>query len=218
MTATMRPVTGTMQLAVSFRLLTRPVGTRTWTAIVAPGLGTWVSPTDPTTLGQRPGDVWTVSHPVSDLTGPAAYRFSVVFRWLGSDGRILEQQKLTSGVCQQPELRPNLVVGTVSVMASPAGRSRRIYAATISNTGLTAASGVPVQLAVGEAVMRQTIKRIAAHASRVVKFTGPACNAATPATVTVDPDDRIDVSSRAGAVANVTCTLPPGFMNGTPVH
>lgn len=217
-TATMRPLAGTQQLEASFSLLERPAGTRAWTAVAGAGLGAWVSPTDPLTLGQRPGDVWTVSHPVTDLPGPAAYRFSVVFRWLGTGGKILGQQKLGSGVCQQPELRPDLVVGTVTLMPSPAGRNRRVYAATISNTGLTAASAVPVELTVGSVVARKTIKRIDAHGSQTVRFMGPACNAATPATVTVDPADQIDVSSRTGAVANVSCTLPSGLMRGIPVH
>lgn len=217
-TATMRPLTGTQQLAMSFQLLARPAGTSAWTAITGPGLGTWVSPTDPPTLGRRPGDVWRVSHPVADLAGPVAYRFTVVFRWLGSGGKILGQQTLTSGVCQQQELRPDLVVGSVTMRPSPAGGNRRVYAATISNTGLTAASAVPVQLSVGGAVVLRTIKRIGAHRSVVVKFTAPACNAATPATVTVDPADRIDVASRAGAVANVSCTLPSGFPSGIRAH
>jgi len=205
----MRPLKGTKKLAVNVRLLDKPAGVHTWSPILAPGLGQWLSPTDPPTLGQRPGDVWNVRHPVADLTAPAAYRFSVDFRWLGAGGRVLGDQTLTSTVCQQPELRPDLVVGSVAV--TPASRrTRRIYAATISNTGATAATEVAVELNVGGTILQRTIKRLEPHSSQVVKITGPACSAVAPASVTVDPDDRIDVSSRAQAVAQASCVPTPG--------
>ena len=65
--------------------------------------------------------------------------------------------------------------------------------------------------------MPQTIKRLAPHSSQRVKLTGPACNAAVPASVTVDPNDQIDVSSRAQAVAQVNCAATPVGTNGAPV-
>ena len=211
-TATMRPLKGTQKLSVDVRLLDRAAGVRTWTPVTGPGLGQWLSPTDPPTLGQRPGDVWNIRHPVADLTAPAAYRFSVEFRWFGIGGKVLGGETLTSTTCQQPELRPDLVVGTVAVTPAPR-RNRRIYATTISNTGATAATGVLVELNVGGTIVDRTIKRLARHASQDVRFNAPACNAAVPASVTVDPDDRIDVSSRAQAVAQVDCAPP----SGTPV-
>jgi CARDB len=211
-TATIRPLKGTQKLSVDFRLLERPGGVHTWSPITASGLGQWLSPTDPPTLGRRAGDVWNVRHPVADLAAPAGYRFSVDFRWIGGSGKILGEQTLTSTVCQQPELRPDLVVGTVGLTPVAAHPNRRSYTATISNTGATAAAGVLVELNVGGTIVQQTIARLAPHSSQVLKFKGPACNAAVPASVTADPNDQIDVSSRAQAVAQVDCAV-----SGAPV-
>jgi len=215
-TATMRPLKGTQKLNVNVRLQDRAAGTHTWLTIAAPGLGQWLAPTDPPTLGRRPGDVWNVRHPVADLTAPAAYRFSVQFRWLGAGGRVLGAESLTSATCQQPELRPDLVVGTVAVTPA-ARRNRRVYATTISNTGATAASQVLVELNVGGTIVQHTIPRLGPHSSQVVKFTGPACSTVAPASVTVDPNNQIDVSSRAQAVAQVSCVATSAAVNGTPV-
>lgn len=216
-TATMRPLKATHTLNVEFRLLEKPTGATTWTQVPGPGLGQWLAPTDPPTLGERAADVWNVNHPVADLAGPAAYRFSVSFRWLATRGRVLGTQTLTSAVCKQPELRPDLVVGAVTVTPT-ARRTRRVYTATISNTGATAASAVSVELNVDGTIVQKTIKLLRPHAKSVVKLTGPACNAATPASVTVDPADQIDVSTRAQAAVNVVCPPAAGLMNGTPVR
>jgi CARDB len=215
-TATMRPLKGTQKLSINVKLLDKAAGLQTWSPVTGPGLGQWLSPTDPPTLGQRPADVWNVRHPVTDLTAPVAYRFSVQFRWFGTGGKVLGGQTLSSDVCQQPELRPDLVVGTVAV-TSAGRRTRRAYTTTISNTGATAASQILVELNVAGTIVPQTIKRLAPHSSQRLKFTGPACNAAVPASVIVDPNDQIDVSSRAQAVAQVNCTATPVGTNGAPV-
>lgn len=207
MTATMRPLARTRKLMMNVRLMDRTTVAPAWAAVVAPGFGQWISPTSPATLGQRPGDVWNVRHPVTDLTAPVSYRFVVEFRWIGAAGRLLGQQTLNSAVCQQPELRPDLTVGTVAVTPA-ANRTKQVYTTTISNIGATAATDFQVALSDAGVVVPKTIKYLGPHASRVVSFTGPACTAAQPPTVTADPGDQVDVYSRAQAVAQVTC--PPG--------
>src|SRR6201995_1522253 len=52
--ATMRPVTATRQLEIKFGLSVTAPG-QSATAVVASGLGQWLTPTDPT-LGRRAGD------------------------------------------------------------------------------------------------------------------------------------------------------------------
>jgi hypothetical protein len=203
-TATMRPLVRTRKLMMNVRLMDRSAPTPGWSMVTASGLGQWISPTDPPTLGQRPGDIWNVRHPVADLTGPAAYRFVVEFRWIGAAGKVLGDETLNSSVCEQPELRPDLTVGPVAVTPA-ATRTRQVYTATISNVGATAARQFLVALNDAGTVVQKTITYLGPHASQVVKFTGAACTAAQPPTVTADPSDQVDVYSRAQAVAVVTC-------------
>ncbi|MDQ6605509.1 MAG: hypothetical protein M3Z06_03065, partial [Actinomycetota bacterium] len=105
-TAVMRPVPGTQKLELRFELSSRTAGVGVFRQLSGTGLGTWITPTEPT-LGRRAGDVWRVHHPVADLSAPAAYRFRVDFRWLGAHGKVLSSATKTSGTCLQPELRPD---------------------------------------------------------------------------------------------------------------
>ena len=204
-TATMRSMTGTERLAVNFRLLEKPAGAAAYSQVNAPGLGHWISPTDPPTLGQLPGDVWYVKHPVVDLDAPASYRFLVEFRWFGSRQQVLRTQTLRSSVCVQLELRPDLVVESIAVKPDAGAPRMNRYVAMIQNTGASAAGSFTVELTDLDQVFYRTVSRLPAHSSRSVTLVGPACLSSQPPTVTADPDDRIDVSSRAQATATASC-------------
>jgi hypothetical protein len=203
-TAVMRPVTGTVRMAVQFVLLQRPAGALGFSSVAGPGLGSWVAPSDPT-LGRRAADVWIIKHPVADLDAPAAYRIQVTFRWTGAKGRVLGMMVRTSRSCQQPELRPDLVVQGVSVSSDPSHPALDNYLVTLANTGASAAGPFTLQLADGSVVKDKTINRLGPRTSRTFQFTGPACDASSPPTVTADPSDQVDVSSRSGASLAVSC-------------
>ena len=206
-TAVMRPVTGTKKLQVEFQLLERAAPSAAWAPVAGPGLGVWLSPTHPASLGQQPSDVWFVKKPVADLNAPASYRFEVTFRWLGSGGGVLQTTTRLGRVCRQPELRPDLAVESISVVPGPSGASRAAYLAVIENLGLTGAGPFTVELSEGgSALMDKTVVHLAAHASITVKLDGPACNPTQPPTVTVDPTDQVDVYSRAQATLAAQCT------------
>ncbi len=100
-TAVMRWVDKTQRLAVDFELFERTAQTRTFAEVSAPGLNEWIFPSDPPTLGQLPGDVWYVHHPVADLAAPARYRFVVLFRWYGKNDRVLRTETKQSEVCTE---------------------------------------------------------------------------------------------------------------------
>jgi hypothetical protein len=102
--ASMRPVTGTQKMQMRFELLSRSNPGAAFVEVPGGGLGTWISPPSPT-LGQRAGDVWIVSHPVSNLPAPAVYRYRVSFRWTGAAGRLLATRTRSSASCHQPMLR-----------------------------------------------------------------------------------------------------------------
>jgi hypothetical protein len=103
-TAVMRPVSGTERMAMKFELLRKRPHSPTWVEVSSPNptdLGKWTHPTKPPTLGQRPGDRWTVITPVVNLAAPSAYRFRVSFRWLGSGGHVLGTVVMLSKLCEQ---------------------------------------------------------------------------------------------------------------------
>src|SRR5579862_3308214 len=96
--AVMRPVPDTSRMELKFVLERRSSAGSIFTYVRGHGLGRWLTPTPPN-LGQQPGDVWEVSKPVFNLPAPAQYRFRVVFRWSGQDGRVLTQTARRSPVC-----------------------------------------------------------------------------------------------------------------------
>lgn len=203
-TAVMRPVLGTRRMQVEFRLLQRPSGARGYAPVAAAGLGNWVGPSDPT-LGQRPGDVWRVVKPVADLAAPAAYRFSVVFRWLGSHGRVLSALTRSSRTCHQPELRPDLVVEGITVTQDKVHPQLDDYRARIDNRGATGAGPVTVRFTQGGNDKDKTIRYLGPREEESLTFIGAACDPASPPYVTADPDQEIDVYTRSNATLAATC-------------
>lgn len=99
-TATMRSMPATQELQIRFDLRAKPPGATRFEPVSAAGLGVWQSPTSPPTLGQRPGDVWTVKQPVADLQRGVAYRFRVRFRWIDAGGNVLRQLHRLSRPCE----------------------------------------------------------------------------------------------------------------------
>src|SRR5207237_8883869 len=113
--AQMRPISHTQRMAIRFDLLARVKSARRYSAVHGGDLGTWLTPADQPTLGQRPGDVWLISHPVAGLPAPATYRYRVTFRWSGDHGHVLATRALMSDSCFEPELRPDLVVASIAL-------------------------------------------------------------------------------------------------------
>ena len=99
-TAVMRPQTGSKRMELRFNLLKMPQGQHTYTRVTGGDLGKWI--TAPSTLGQRPGDVWKRQKLVVNLAAPVVYRFQVGFRWTGAGGRSLGREFLWSEACDQP--------------------------------------------------------------------------------------------------------------------
>ena len=102
-TAVMRPVPGTRRMELRFQLERRMSGATAFSQVYGGDLGRWRHPTNPATLGQRPGDVWRLKKEVVNLVAPAVYRFRVTFRWSGSGGRALGQVTRLSGACAQAQ-------------------------------------------------------------------------------------------------------------------
>ena len=134
-TAVMRPLAHTQRLSLRFDLLERQHKHGPTAAVHFGDLGTWIYPKNKT-LGQRPGDVWIVHHPVAQLqVAPAYYRFKVSFRWLGGHSHVIGTAVRYSPTCFEPELRPDLQVLAIHIKPSPTNPKRDLYSAVIRNAG-----------------------------------------------------------------------------------
>lgn len=208
--AVMRPVPRTAHMAVKFELR-KLIGSSQRSVNVAGGdLGRWIAPTDPT-LGQNPGDVWTVTKVVQNLRAPARYRMRVTFRWTDSRGRVLASDTRRSRVCVESDLRPDLLVKSVRV--TNISRSEDMYQAVIRNAGATSAEGpfgVELSFAQRAHLLPQTvaITRLGAHRSLSVSFSGPRCSPAIAPVMTVDPDHRVPDRNRQNNSYQVKCPGP----------
>jgi CARDB len=208
--AVMRPVTGTRRLAIRVDLLQR-VGGAGPTSVRGGDLGVWVTPSNPT-LGQVPGDVWRLDKSVIDLAAPATYQFRVAFRWIGANGHVLDTAVRYSRRCGQPELRPDLTVTSFTV-APVAGRPNQdVYTAVIANRGRTGAGPFEVLFDPGTGAPATTdaITFLGAGRSRTLSFTGPACVAADPPSVTADAARQVDDYDRANNTATAVCPASGG--------
>src|SRR5947209_3196826 len=89
--AVMRPVPGTMKLAMRFELLKRVRRAGRAVSLSGPRLKSWIAPkpSNGPAFGSQPGDIWVVKHPVVDLAAPSYYQFRVAFRWFDGAGKVI---------------------------------------------------------------------------------------------------------------------------------
>jgi hypothetical protein len=209
-TSVMRPVNGTKKMALRFELIRRTKAGTPWSSVSGGDLGSWVSPSNPT-LGQRPGDVWILHKSVIDLAAPAAYRYKVSFRWTGAHGRTLATATRWSSTCNQPELRPDLAVQSITESPDQSQPNVDDYTVTIANNGATAASNFRVQftLANGHSKSHQ-VAILKPHRSMRLVFFGPTCSDTAASTITVDPDGVVDDFNRANNAMTAVCSSSAG--------
>jgi len=209
--AVMRRLAGTSKMQMKFELLRQTKPHTRFVSVHGRGLGNWISPTDPT-LGQQPGDVWILNHPVVDLAAPATYKYRVTFKWIGAQGQTLGTAVQPSPTCYQPELRADLLVRSLSVTAitSGAAAGEWAYTAQIANRGLTGAGPVGVVFAAtGSVPVPATVAWVGAKSSTRQRFVAPPCTAGSTLTVTVDPMQTIDEYDYANNVLTMVCPTAP---------
>jgi hypothetical protein len=198
-------MSGTARLSMQFQLLSTKSGLLT--AVHGGDLGKWILPS-PTTLGDQPGDVWILKHPVTGVPVGATYRFRVFFRWIGAGGRTLSTSARSTATCWQPYVRPDLFVQSISVGPSPTDPTQSQYVVWIGNDGLTAASSFKVAFAPGASTagaQSVTVPQLGPHQTVAETLTGPACAAATPPTIIVDPTQQVPDADRANNSMTVSC-------------
>ncbi len=207
-TAVMRPLSGTVRLAMRWQLMGTKAGHAT--PLRGGDLGKWISPHDPT-LGQQPDDVWVLKHPVTGVPVGYTYRFRVSFRWIGSAGHVIATSTRTSGPCWQPDMRPDLAVQSITASPIAGDPSHDQYVVWIANNGPTTAGGFDVAFTPGGgagSVQTATFPQLGARQSVNETFTGPACSSATAPTVTVDPEYAVPDANRSNNSATASCPGP----------
>jgi hypothetical protein len=205
-TAEIRPLTKTKQMQLKFQFLMRTKPHGKFVSVSAGDLGSWISPSNPT-LGQRSGDVWIVHKQVVDVSAPAQYRFRVSFRWFGAHGHALGTTTRQSAICTQPELRPDLLVQSITVQPVTGRPKVNRYVAVIRNAGASAAGPFEILFTPGGALPVQTVSvsGLAAHAKLTRSFLGPVCSNASATSVTVDPNDKVDDLNRSNNTLTAVC-------------
>jgi CARDB len=209
--AVMRPVPGTRRMELGFDLLRRTKRNGPWSVVSGGGLPMQTAGGNPP-LGQHAADVWSVIDTDKRLPAPAVYRYRVTFRWVLRNHGTAQTKTLYSPKCFQPELRPDLLVDSITVDAVPGKADQAHYTALIRNGGASAAGPFEIEFAPGSAsgspAKSRTVNGLAAGASRAESFVGPACTSASAPTITVDPTDRIDDYNRANNSLTATCPAP----------
>jgi hypothetical protein len=204
-TAVMRPVNGTVRMEMMFVLERERQPGRRFMAVRGRGLGVWVHPQDPT-LGQRPGDLWKFDQKVTDLSAPADYRFRVRFRWLDSDRRPLASAVELGPQCREPELRPDLLVRSITVTPVAGARNEDGYAVAVRNRGLNGAGSFELALELPSLPGQvASVAYVGPHATVTETLTGPACIHGRPVTVVVDPKHAVPDYDRTNDTLTVRC-------------
>lgn len=207
--AVMRPLTGTRKMSLRFELLQRASGLPVQT-VAAGDLGQWRTPPNPT-LGQLPGDVWRLEKTVYNLDAPFTYQFRVTFRWTGAHGKLLRTATRSTRWCRQRELRPDLLVKSITVSAIAGHPHKELYTAVIANHGRTGAGPFQVLFAPGDtsAPTTHSVTYMGAGKTKTLSFVGPVCDPTSPPTVSADSASQIDDFNRANNTLSAVCPAAP---------
>ena len=125
---------------------------------------------------------------------------------------MLARSRLTSRVCRQADLRPDLAATLIEVAPQPE-QGGALYAVTLRNRGRTAAGAFTVALRAGEQELEPIeLPGLAAGEQRVLTWAGPACPAGTSLIATVDTGLAIDERDEDDNVlaADLPAVVPPG--------
>jgi hypothetical protein len=157
------------RMSMRFDLERLRPGERLWRRVAgAPTFGVWER-----SLPNRAGFVFR-KH-IDGLQVPASYRVLVRFRWETSSGEIVRRRHRRTAVCQQPDLRPDLVPETVTAIIDVAG------------TGST------------------EVAQLAAGTGTSVLVLAPACPSGSRLLVRVDADGRVDEADERGNLLRGVC-------------
>lgn len=186
------------RMQMRFELERKRDGDRRWRRLKAKGFGVWER-------ANRNVAGFVFTKRVKALPVPATYRAAVQFRWLAANGTIVERARLRTRACRQPDLRPNLVPGTLTAALDPQP-GLAVYTLVVRNTGRSAASPFSVRVGSGSA----EVGELGPGEQRAVPIIGFTCVPFTSIVVRVDADRRVEESQERGNGARRQCPLTLG--------
>jgi hypothetical protein len=185
-------------MAMRFTLMARQPGESGPKRLSAPGLDAWQHSASHV-------DIFRYKQEVSNLPAGASVRALLTYRWLDANGKVLRHVTRRSPVCQVPDLRPNLVLETITHALGSDAHSDT-YNVEVRNAGLGPAGSFNVLLSVGgNPLPTQTVDALGPAVVRILSFTGPRCTPGQSLQGTADPDNRIDEPTKADNVKAVLC-------------
>lgn len=198
----MRTVARADRMQMRFKLQARTPERSRWSAVSAPGFGTW--------LTSVPGTArYVYTKRVESLLAPASYRVQVRFRWLDPAGRIVRTARDYSPVCRQPDPRPDLVVRSIRVERSSPPYPRR-YVVTVRNTGRSDAGESTLTLSVdGIPLEPARVPALDPREEALVALGGPACWPGSLLIAAVDADEAVDERDEDDNAFSRLCPSPP---------
>lgn len=177
------------RMQMRFDLYQRVPRSRRFRRLAGPGLGTWNAAT--------PGVVrFRFRKPIQNLPAPAVYYVRVAYRWKDADGDVVARTVRVTPLCRQPDLRADLRVAAVL-------DSHRVV---VHNAGRGTSGAFDAAVTIGNAPQPpRTVGALFPGERRTVDLPGAACPPGTPASVQLDPDNRVDESDERNNVRSFTC-------------
>ena len=191
---------GTARMWMRFDLLQWTPGQSGYAPVRLPAWGMWER-------SERGRTAFIFTKRVRGLRAPGAYRARVRFRWVDARGHVQRRAKRITRTCRQPDPRPDLRAGALSV-APGLGPASVTYLLTVANGGRGAAGPFDVVLNAGG--MPQPPVRVGALAageSRVVGLPGPVCARGATLRFVLDAGAAVAESDEAGDVVDRPCPL-----------
>jgi len=201
--ARMRAVPRSARMQLRYTLQVRTPERTRYSALGAPGFGTWLGPSAGTAR-------YVYTKRVENLIAPASYRVKVRFRWLNAAGRVIARAKAFSAACRQPDPRPNLSVRSLGVQAGHDAAHDR-YVAFVRNTGRSAADPSLVELTVAGALLGSApVDALEPGEGMLVSLEGPACAAGDEVAAEADADEAVDERNEEDNRLSRACQPPSG--------
>lgn len=199
-TGSMPAIKGTLRMWMRFNLQQRTAPAVDFVALKVPGLGVWQK----SASGRASGFVF--NQRVQALAAPGAYRAVVRFRWYGKRGKLLRSTTRETGICKQPDQRPDLSAGSLDAARGPQP-DQATYSLVVLNHGHTAAGPFDVGLAVGgiDQLPERVAAGLAPGASQTLTFLAPRCAPGTTLRFTLDARGEVQEAVEADDVVERPC-------------
>ena len=166
--ARMRSVSGSVRMALRFKLLVQEQGDEARRSVSIDKLNTWHR-------SHRGVTRYVYSQTVKHLRPGASYRMQVRFRWYDDRGNVIKTAKRLSRECVQDAPLPKLNVESVG-LADGLAPGKSVYTVSVANTGRGPAESFSVTLFVDGALADSgTVDRLEPGESTTVHLNGPTC-------------------------------------------